>query len=159
MKITLCIPEGKILKGFVSKELNSCRNIKDKSTRDSVQRGLKKINKCITDGNIYLWDGFKLQIIKYNGNEFIYHCGREFKLPDIDPTCRYGMIVMDSKSCTIAELRGKKIVKLWSKKSNVPGKQDAGGQSALRFQRNRQIALEQWYKSIAIKMKELWLVT
>jgi len=159
MKITLCIPEGKDKKSFVNKELNSCRNIKDKNTMKSVYEGLKKISQQLIDGKIYLWDGFKLEILDYKGTEFVYHCGDEFKLPDIPTNSRYGMIVMDANECTIAELRGKRIVPLWSKKSNVPRKQDAGGQSAKRFQRNRELALNQWYKEIAHKMKELWLAS
>jgi peptide subunit release factor 1 (eRF1) len=40
------------------------------------------------------------------------------------------------------------IIKLYSDESMVPKKQGSGGQSALRFQRNRDLAIIEWYKKI-----------
>jgi len=38
----------------------------------------------------------------------------------------------------------------------VPRKQDAGGQSALRFQRNREIALNEWFKHCNDMLSEIY---
>lgn len=37
---------------------------------------------------------------------------------------------------------------IWDDFSNVPRKQDAGGQSAKRYQKNREIMLNQWFKEV-----------
>ena len=159
MKISLYIPKGKEKLSFIKKEISSARNIQDRQTRKSIEDGLNKIIANYKDGYFYLWDEKELFYSEYNGKEFIYKCGKELEVPEVNTNCRYGLIVLDANECSIAELRGKRIVTLWHETSNVPGKQDAGGQSALRFQRNREIALNAWYKKIANKMKELWLQT
>lgn len=53
---------------------------------------------------------------------------------------------MDANECLISFMKGITAEILWSKTSYVPRKQDAGGQSAVRFQRNREIALNEWFK-------------
>jgi peptide chain release factor subunit 1 len=158
MAISLYIPEGKDKKEFLKKELDSASNIKDRVTRKDTTTGLKKIIEKYEDGMFYLWDGNNLWHSKYAGKDFIYKCGTDLYVPkDLFKGGRYGLVCFNHKECTIGELRGKKIVTLWHETSNVPGKQDSGGQSAPRFQRIRQDAQNKWYKKIADKMKEFWL--
>jgi len=157
MAISLYIPKGKNKKEFLKKELSSVTNIKDRTNRQETEQGLKKILENYSEGMFYLWDGNRLWSSAYLGSDFIYKCGKDLYVPDIKKGSRYGLVCFDHKECTIGELRGKRIVTLWSEKSNVPGKQDSGGQSAPRFQRIRQDAQNAWYKEIAEKMKEFWL--
>lgn len=159
MAISLFIPKGKEKKQFLREELATASNIQDKKNRTEIEAGLKKILEKCCDGWFYLWDGKQLWDGEYGGNDFIYYCGKDFRLPERGFGERYGLVVLDLHECTIGELRGKKIVKLWHDHSYVPKKQGSGGQSKERFARNREIAINAWYKKIAHKMKELWLKT
>ena len=66
----------------------------------------------------------------------------------------YGLVVFDSRDATIALLKGKAIQVLKTTHSEVPGKMRAGGQSAVRFARNRELAQKAHFKKIAEYMKE-----
>jgi len=65
------------------------------------------------------------------------------------------LVVMDANEATIGLLRGKSITVLWNKESRVPGKMRPGGQSAARFQREREEKLKHWMKDIAEEMKRI----
>jgi peptide subunit release factor 1 (eRF1) len=62
------------------------------------------------------------------------------------------VVTMDANECTIAKV-GKDIELLWHKESYVPRKQDAGGQSAHRFQQNRENLLVWWLKDVAEQIR------
>jgi len=162
MKVTYALPkEGDPVaaRAFLLKEIDQARNIKKDVTRSQVEKGLARIRNAVEVGKIFRWDGENesMLIERYLGKEKIYHCGREFVNPPPMPKSKYLLIVMDANECTIALLNGKRIDPLWHKESNVPRKQDAGGQSAVRFQRNRELALKLWYKEIADKMRDIVL--
>jgi peptide subunit release factor 1 (eRF1) len=110
------------------------------------------------ESKAFLYDSAddSLSVYNYPLNQFVYHCGKEFKTPDdVNLENSYLLVVMDANECTIGMLNGKKITTLWSKTSYIPGKQRQGGQSANRFQHLRAEALKQWFKTIALKMKEI----
>jgi peptide chain release factor subunit 1 len=65
-------------------------------------------------------------------------------------------VVIDANEVTIGETNGEKVHVLWSKDSLVPRKHGAGGQSAPRFERNREIALCHWLKDCAEKVLEVY---
>lgn len=94
-------------------------------------------------------------------NVRIYRCDKEFVLDPIRDMVAdkeiYGLIVLDRRDAIIAELRGKAIVPLVKTHSEVPGKFRAGGQSAQRFARNRELAAKAHYKKVAEYVKEQWL--
>jgi peptide subunit release factor 1 (eRF1)/intein/homing endonuclease/DNA-binding XRE family transcriptional regulator len=62
----------------------------------------------------------------------MYRCDKQFVLDPLEEQVStdkvYGMVVLDRRDATIAELRGKKIVVLKKTHSEVPGKMRAGGQ-------------------------------
>ncbi|MFT4310145.1 MAG: peptide chain release factor aRF-1 [Candidatus Woesearchaeota archaeon] len=91
----------------------------------------------------------------------IYRCDKQFVLePLVEQACTdkiYGLVVLDRRDATIAELRGKKIVVLQQTHSEVPGKMRAGGQSAPRFARLRELAIKEHYKKVADYMKDQFL--
>jgi len=153
MKITLAIPKGKNVRKRIKKELSLAKNIKSKETRNSIIQGLNKILVNYQEGYVFLWNGSNLEIIEYPLKEFIYHCGNEFIAPEIPKGNNYLLIAMDANHCTIGMLKGKSIITLFNKKSNVPRKQDQGGQSQRRFERAREEALKQWFKKVARKIQ------
>jgi len=91
----------------------------------------------------------------------LYRCDKQFVLDPLAEMCTekegYGLVVMDKRDAHIAMLRGKTIIPLAKTHSEVPGKFKAGGQSALRFERQREGAAIQHYKKVGEYMKELFL--
>ncbi len=87
----------------------------------------------------------------------MYRCDKQFILDPlqemVEEKTSYGLLVMDRKEATIAELKGKRIIPLLKLKSAVPGKFKAGGQSAARFARVREGAAKDFYKKVADSMK------
>jgi peptide subunit release factor 1 (eRF1) len=157
MKITLCIPEGKKFKQRLLDEIGVAENIKDKKHRQQIVSGLRKIVLNYQEGKAFLYDGDTEVLLAYDYKlkDFIYHCGKEFVVPEGKLSdSKYLLIVMDADNASIAYLHGKRIIPLWAKDSNVPRKQDAGGQSQRRFERGREEALKQWLKKVADKLYE-----
>lgn len=62
--------------------------------------------------------------------------------------------MLDASSCIIAYISNT-INILWSEDSFVPKKQRQGGQSSVRFSRNREIALLNWFSKINSKLNEI----
>lgn len=91
----------------------------------------------------------------------IYRCDKMFHLDVLRDLCEtkefYGLVVMDARDAHLAVLKGKRIVPLTKIHSHVPGKQKAGGQSALRFAHNRDLAIKDHMKKTAEMMKEQFL--
>jgi peptide subunit release factor 1 (eRF1) len=162
VKITLAIPEGKSVVGFLDEELAAAKNIKSDATRKQVLRGLSRIKSARIDGHwqkrtVFLYDGDTdtLKEQEYYGNDFIYRCEREFVDLPAQPKSKYLLVAMDANECTIGLLNGKRIEVLWQETSYIPGKVNGGGQSKVRYQRNRELALKAWYKKIAAKLQSI----
>lgn len=174
MKITLAIPKNKKgIRDFLTKELNSASNIKDSNTRNFVETSLKRILKVVEPGKVYLVEeesSFAVQefevvnestftVYDYPLDEFVYHCGKEFKIPEtpVNFHNKYLLVVLDQNDATIAELSGNgKLNVLWSDKSHIHGKFKGGGQSAPRFARQREGQRKAWFRKIADKIKEIY---
>jgi len=90
-----------------------------------------------------------------------YHCASEFYLDPLLEMLRekntYGLLVLDRREATIGLLVGKRIEIVKHLTSNVPGKQRKGGQSAMRFQRLRLIAIDAFYERIGRAASESFL--
>ncbi len=91
----------------------------------------------------------------------IYRCDKNFQLDILRSMLEakeaYGMIVIDSRDAAIAVLKGKTIIPLIETHSHVPGKMKAGGQSSVRFARNREIAVNGHFKKVADIVKDQFL--
>src|SRR3989344_82447 len=94
-------------------------------------------------------------------NTRIYRCDKNFQVDIIKDMLAareiYGMIVIDSRDANIALLKGKTIVHLVSTHSHIPGKFKAGGQSSVRFARNREIAIGAHFQKVAEMVKDNFL--
>ena len=92
----------------------------------------------------------------------IYRCDKNFQLDILrgmlESKEAFGMIVIDSRDATIAILKGKTIIPLISTHSHIPGKMKAGGQSSVRFARNREIAVNEHFKKVADLVKDQFLM-
>lgn len=151
--ISLYIPKGKEgMRDFVRKEISECANIQSKQTRNTIERGLRKILQAMPDislGTFYLTDGDELNVGSYDGIRQIYHCGKEYIHIKEQEAYNTMVVVMDANEATIGEVNGEKIRILWYDTSLVPRKHGKGGQSQQRFERGRGQALLHWMRDVA----------
>ncbi|MBI4017222.1 MAG: peptide chain release factor 1 [Candidatus Aenigmarchaeota archaeon] len=181
--VTVYVPQGydlnKIM-NHLSQEQGTATNIKSTQTRNNVidalermvQR-LKLVGKtppnglAIFSGNVAsregasdvkVWDIEPPVPIKTR----IYRCDKNFQLDILqdmlDVKEIYGLIVLDARDATIAQLKGKVIIPMLKTHSHVPGKMKAGGQSAHRFQQNRDLAVKAHLKKVADYVKDQFLM-
>ncbi len=180
--VSVYVPAGYDLNKIsthISEEQGTATNIKSKQTRDNVISALEKIiqhlklyNKTPPNGLVLLAgnvsekegsDDFKIWSVEPPTplNQRLYKCDKTFvveplkEMVDDDET--YGLIVMDRREGNIALLKGKSIIYLTDLESQVPGKFRAGGQSAQRFAKNRELAARDFYKKIAGVVQEQFL--
>jgi peptide chain release factor subunit 1 len=180
--ITLYIPPDKNIADVVNQlksELSQASNIKSKQTRNSVMTGLEAIlqrlkyykkppkhGMVILSGNIDLGGGRQKQITEIIEPPepvplYKYHCDSAFYLDPLKDMLKekkvYGLIVIDRREATVGILRGKRIEVLNYSSSMVPGKHRQGGQSSVRFERLREIAIHEFYKKVGDKASEALL--
>jgi len=179
--ITLYIPPDKNIADVVSQlrsELSQAENIKSKQTRVNVIGGLEailqrlKMFKKPPEHGMVIVSG----VVEENGKQkrvteiiippepvplYKYHCDSKFYLEPLKDMLKekkvYGLIVLDRREATIGLLRGKRIDVLDYKTSNVPGKHRQGGQSSVRFERLREIAIHEFYKRVGDAASEAFL--
>lgn len=163
----------------LQQEQGTAENIKSASTRKNVISALEKMIQhlrlypktppnglAVFSGNVSEREGqadFQVWSIEppVPLNIRIYRCDKEFVLEPLQEMLEhretYGLVVMDRREGDIALLKGKKIVPLVSTHSHVPGKFKTGGQSARRFEMNRDLAAKAFYRKIGEYMKEQFL--
>jgi len=177
--ITVYIPEGydivKIIQ-HLDQEKGTATNIKSAVTRKNVINALERMTQHLKlfkqtpenglaafAGNVSEREGqedYKVWSIEppIPLRTRIYRCDKTFVLDLLEDMMEtkevYGLLVMDRRDANIAFLKGKTIIPLKSTHSEVPGKMRAGGQSAARFARNRELAAKEHYKKVAEYMKE-----
>ncbi|RUM33554.1 MAG: peptide chain release factor 1 [Archaeoglobus sp.] len=179
--ITLYIPPDKNIADVSSQlrsELSQASNIKSKQTRTNVMAGLEailqrlKMFKKPPEHGMVIISG----VVETNGKQkhiteiieppepvplYKYHCDSSFYLEPLKEMLKekdlYGLIVIDRREATIGLLRGKRIEPLSRATSMVPGKHRQGGQSSVRFERLREIAIHEFYKKVGEKATEALL--
>lgn len=177
--VSVYVPAGYDLNKItthISEEQGTATNIKSKQTRDAVISSLEKIIQhlklydktpdnglAVFSGNVSEREGqpdFKVWSIipPIPLNQRLYRCDKEFVLEPLEGMVEdkdtYGLVVMDRREANIALLKGKTIIPLVSTESMVPGKFRAGGQSAQRFAKNRELAARDFYRKIGDMMKD-----
>ncbi|MFY1643597.1 peptide chain release factor aRF-1, partial [Methanoculleus bourgensis] len=94
-------------------------------------------------------------------NTYIYRCSSTFELEPLQEMLGekevYGLIVIDRREAYIGFLRGNRIEPISGVTSMVPGKQRKGGQSSVRFQRLRLIAINEFYKKVGDRASDIFL--
>ncbi len=182
--ISLYIPPNKPISdiiGYLRQEYSTAANIKSKSTRKNVQdaiesaiQRLKLFDRAGPTG-LVIFSG----AIPQNGgagsekievyhvippepiNLLLYRCDSKFYLEPLKELLKekdvYGVLVIDNEEAAVAVIRGRRIVELKTFTSGVPGKHHAGGQSARRFERLREMNLNEYYKRVAAHANEIFL--
>lgn len=163
----------------LSDEAGTASNIKSAATRNNVIDALQKMiihlrnvgrtpknGLAAYSGNVAEREGdydFLVTSIEppLPMNQKIYRCDKDFKTEALEEMCVddnvYGLCVMDNREGNVAVLQGKKIIPLVETSSSVPGKFKAGGQSAMRFQRQREGLRNEFHNRIAHLMVEQFL--
>jgi len=180
--ITIYIPPDKQIHDVTAQlrdEFGQCANIKSKQTKTNVQSAISSIlsrlkyyNKPPENGMAIFCGSVKVGGDKTDldcviieppdvVNLYMYRCSSKFELEPLQQMLVekevYGLIVIDRRESYIGFLRGNRIEPVSGVTSTVPGKQRKGGQSAMRFQRLRLIAINEYYKKVGDRASEIFL--
>jgi peptide chain release factor subunit 1 len=172
--VSLYVPPGRQISEVVSmlkQEYGTASNIKSTTTRKNVQDAIVKVKqrlklfKKVPENGLVIFCG----AIPQNGpgserietyvipppepvQVYLYRCDSRFHTEHLQEFLKaketYGIIVIDASATTYAVLRGKRLEIMEKITSGVPGKFRAGGQSARRFERQREAKLLSYFKRI-----------
>jgi peptide chain release factor subunit 1 len=180
--ITLYIPPDKQIYDVTAQlrdEFGQCANIKSKQTRTNVQSAISSIlsrlkyykkppgnGMAVFCGSILVRGGqtdLQCTIIEPPEplNLYMYRCSSTFELEPLKQMLEekfvYGLLVLDRREAYWGLLRGNRIEPVGGVTSTVPGKQRKGGQSSARFQRLREIAINEFYTKIGERASAVFL--
>jgi len=180
--ITLYIPPDKQIydvTGQLKDEFGQCANIKSKQTRTNVQSAISSIlsrlkyykrppekGMAIFCGTVKLYgDRTDLQCTVIEPPEplnlYMYRCSSKFELEPLRQMLEekfvYGLLVLDRREAYWGFLRGNRIEPIGGSTSTVPGKMRKGGQSAARFGRLREIAINEFYTKVGERSSAIFL--
>jgi peptide chain release factor subunit 1 len=183
--ITVYIPPGKQISEVMNdlrNEWGTAGNIKSKTTRKNVQDALTKsmerlkLFKRIPENGLVLFAGTIASDQLGVGDMetyvivppepigiYYYRCEHRFMLEPLWELLRsedaFGILVLDSKAATFAMLKGKRADIVKDISSGVPGKTRAGGQSARRYERIREMRLNEFFTRVGKHTTEIFLDT
>jgi len=180
--ITLYIPPDKQIYDVTNQlkdEFGQCANIKSKQTRTNVQSAISSIlsrlkyykrppekGMAVFCGTVKLYgDRTDLQCTIIDPPEplnlYMYRCSSNFELAPLQQMLEekivYGLLVLDRREAYWGFLRGNRIEPVGGATSTVPGKQRKGGQSAARFGRLREIAINEFYTKVGERASAIYL--
>lgn len=181
--ITVYVPPGKQVSEVMNdlrSEWGTAGNIKSKTTKKNVQDALTKVMerlklfRKIPDNGLVLFAGTVASDQLGVGDMetyvvippepisiYYYRCEHRFMLEPLWELLRaedtYGILVMDSKDATFALLKGQRADIVREITSGVPGKHRAGGQSSRRFERLREMQLNEYFTRIGKYSTEIFL--
>jgi peptide chain release factor subunit 1 len=92
---------------------------------------------------------------------FLYRCDNRFHTEHLQEMLRekeaYGILLVDANNATIATLQGKHLNIVMQMYSGVTGKTRAGGQSARRYERLRDMQLNEYYTRVGGHANDVFL--
>ncbi|RJS74450.1 peptide chain release factor 1 [Candidatus Bathyarchaeota archaeon] len=186
--VSLYVPRGRPLSDVMNnlrQEYSTASNIKSDRTRKNVQSALERVMqrlrlfKRTPPNGLVIFCGAIPQngpgsekmetyvIIPPEPIDISYYgCGSRFYVEPLLDMLRekdtYGIILIDSSGATFATLTGSRLQVLKDVTSGIPGKHRAGGQSARRFERLREMELNEFFRragkyadSLFLDMKNL----
>jgi peptide chain release factor subunit 1 len=161
-------------------EYGTAVNIKSKPTRKNVQDALTKVMEQlklfreIPENGLALFAG---NVVGDTARDdemetfvlippepigiYYYRCEHRFMLDPLfeilEAEDTFGILVMDAKDATLATLKGQRAEIIKDMTSGVAGKTRAGGQSARRYQRLREMHLNEYYHRVGEMMTDVFL--
>jgi len=181
--ISLYAPPGKQISevmNMLRDEYGTASNIKSTTTRKNVQDAIVKVQqrlklfKEVPEKGLVIFCG----AIPQNGagserietyvitppepiNIYLYRCDSRFHTEHLQELLRekeaYGILLIDASAATLATLQGRRLEIVREVTSGVPGKTRAGGQSARRFERLREMRLQEYFRRVGQHANETFL--
>jgi peptide chain release factor subunit 1 len=183
--ITLYVPPGKQISDAINllrEEYGTASNIKSNVTRKNVLDALVKVQQRLKlfkdpgEKGIVIFCGMLPQDGGGPGTErmetyvitppepikiFLYRCDSRFHTEHLQEMLReketYGILLVDASDATIATLQGKRLDIVRQMYSGVSGKTRAGGQSARRYERLRDMQLNEYFTRVGAHANEIFL--
>jgi len=182
--VTLYVPPGRQISEvtqMLKEEWGTASNIKSNTTRKNVQDAIVKVTqrlrlfRTVPDTGLVIFCG----AIPQNGpgseriegpyvvvppepiGIYLYRCDDKFHIEYLmdllKETETYGILLLDTSAATFATLRGSRMEIVEEITSGIPGKHRAGGQSARRFERLREMQVLDFFKRIGNHANEDFL--
>ena len=181
--ISLYVPPGKQISevmNMLRDEYGTASNIKSTTTRKNVQDAIVKTQQRLKlfketpENGLVIFCG----AVPQNGagserietyviippepiNIYLYRCDSRFHTEHLQELLRekecYGILLIDSSAATLATLQGRRLEIVRQITSGVPGKTRAGGQSARRFERLREMRLQEYFRRVGEHANETFL--
>lgn len=168
--VTLSVPPDKSLRSVrerILREHAQAEGIRSDRTRERVQRALDRIQRLLRRYGETPDDGLVVYAGVVDGDlvsevfddlptpvaESQYRCDDEFDLTPLfdatSPSETFGLVVVERGGAAIGRLVGEQIVPVRILGSRVMGKSRAGGQSAKRFERERDRQEHEFFETVA----------
>ena len=181
--ISLYVPPGKQISEVVNmlrEEYGTASNIKSTTTRKNVQDAIVKVQQRLKlfkeapENGLVIFCG----AVPQNGagsekietyviippepiHIYLYRCNSRFHTEHLQELLReketYGIVLIDATAATLATLQGRRLEIVREVTSGVPGKTRAGGQSARRFERLREMRLQEYFRRVGEHVNETFL--
>jgi peptide chain release factor subunit 1 len=183
--ITVYVPPGKQISdalNLLRNEYGTASNIKSNVTRKNVLDAIVKAQQKLKlfkdpgEKGIVVFTGALLADGAAPGTErmesyvivppepiriFLYRCDSRFHTEHLQEMLReketYGILLVDANNATIATLQGKRLDIVRQMHSGVTGKTKAGGQSARRYERLRDMQLNEYFTRVGAHANETFL--
>ncbi len=183
--ITIYVPPDKQISDAVNllrNEYGTASNIKSNVTRKNVLDAITKVQQKLKlfkdpgEKGLVIFAGALPQEGGGPGTEkmetyvivppepikiFLYRCDSRFHTEHLQEMLReketYGIILVDASDATIATLQGKRLNIVRQTYSGVAGKTRAGGQSARRYERLRDMQLNEYFTRVGGYVNEIFL--
>ena len=183
--ITVYVPPGKQISdalNLLRNEYGTASNIKSNVTRKNVLDAITKAQQKLKlfkdpgEKGIVIFTGALLPEGGGPGTErmeayvivppepiriFLYRCDSRFHTEHLQEMLReketYGILLVDANNATIATLQGKRLEIVRQMHSGVTGKTKAGGQSARRYERLRDMQLNEYFTRVGAHANETFL--
>jgi peptide chain release factor subunit 1 len=181
--VSLYVSPGKQISEVMSMlrdEYGTASNIKSTTTRKNVQDAIVKVQQRLKlfkeapENGLVIFCG----AIPQNGagserietyvilppepiHIYLYRCDARFHTEHIQELLReketYGILLIDASATTLATLQGRRLEIVREFTSGVPGKTRAGGQSARRYERFREMRLQEYFRRVGEHANETFL--
>jgi peptide chain release factor subunit 1 len=183
--ITMYVPPGKQISDAINllrEEYGTASNIKSNVTRKNVLDALVRVQQRLKlfkdpgEKGIVIFAGALPQEGGGPGTErmetyvitppepikiYLYRCDSRFHTEHLQEMLReketFGIILVDASDATIATLQGKRLDIVRQMYSGVTGKTRAGGQSARRYERLRDMQLNEYFTRVGRHADEIFL--
>ena len=181
--VSLYVPYGRQVSEVVAmlnNEYGTASNIKSNTTRKNVQDAITRVTqrmkmfKKVPENGLVLFCGAipqngpgseKIELYIISPPEpiqiYLYRCDARFHTEHLQEFLKeketYGIIVLDASAASFATVRGKRLDVVKQITSGIPGKFRAGGQSARRFDRQREAKMQEYFNRVGEHADEIFL--